>query len=294
MCIAVIILNYSQRFPLIVVHNREEDVDRQTSSLVRRDNVLAAFDFKSGGVAAVGMNVKTGTFAVLTNCRKAGGFNTTGESRGKLVQEIIEDLNPDIAGRIFQGGFHLIKGNAFIIDSINIQYLTNMESSIYTQEDTSDSKELKIIVIMNNHAVSQCDWAPKLEYVKRELLVQVAHHPHIQSERDLTELITSVLSQTGDILPPLSSDFDWSPNPGAEKKFQRCIIVPPTQIGMASVFGTISQTVFLTDAFSRRVVYKYREAVDFSRRRTQFSDWDERVISYYSSFASLSFSDCAA
>jgi len=280
MCIAVVILNYSEQFPLIVAHNREEDIMRRTSKLLVKENILAAFDLRAGGVAAVGMNVESGTFAVLTNCRKAGSFNPLGESRGAYMREVLTDRNPDMRGRTFQGDFHMLTGNAFIDEIVNLRYVTSLNTSFFCKESFTDGKELKIFVLMNQFDLSQRDWQPKNEYIKESLYYCLRAHPELRSAPELMNVVLSVLSQTGEILPYPACECAWSPNPDAERHMQRCIIVPPTRLGDSCIFGTVSQTIFVTDKLARRVLYRYREVTSSESAVTSFAEWEERVISY--------------
>ena len=282
MCIAVIILNYSKRFPLLVAHNREEDIYRETSPLEQRGDVLAAYDIKAGGIAAVGLNIRTGTFAVLTNCRIKGSYLSSGESRGKFILEILEEWIPRVEGRVFQGYFHCLKGNAFGNEPKRIEYFTNLNCNLYPGEDLVDNRELKIIVVMNQHPLCENDWTSKLLYVKNALSGRLQASSSIESGSELCDLVVSELSRTGFVLPSLNSECMWSPDPEAEKILQRCIMVPPTLVrgGNDYVFGTISQTVFVSDTVERSVLYRYRETVDLATRSTKFGHWSDRIISF--------------
>lgn len=72
MCILAFISGYSDRFPFILIDNRDEVISRPTEPLaVQSDtNLLWAMDAVAGG-SWLGMHTISGRFAVVTNCRRA-------------------------------------------------------------------------------------------------------------------------------------------------------------------------------------------------------------------------------
>lgn len=73
MCILALCTRASQRWPLVLVHNRDELLSRPTLPLdVSPEGLLWSCDtsVKNGG-SWMGLNVRNGNLAVLTNCRRA-------------------------------------------------------------------------------------------------------------------------------------------------------------------------------------------------------------------------------
>lgn len=73
MCILSVCRSASSRWPFIFAHNRDEYVSRPTAPLALDEatGVLWAFDVQAGGGSWLGFNTRTGSFAALTNCRRA-------------------------------------------------------------------------------------------------------------------------------------------------------------------------------------------------------------------------------
>ncbi|CAJ1014742.1 putative Transport and Golgi organization 2 [Leishmania shawi] len=71
MCILAIITRYCQRFPLIVIGNRDEELARATGTLALDPStgLVWAVDWRAGG-SWMGIEPRSGRFAILTNCRR--------------------------------------------------------------------------------------------------------------------------------------------------------------------------------------------------------------------------------
>lgn len=284
MCIAVIITNYSARYPLIVVHNREEDITRPTSDLFLHDNILSAVDLKAGGIAAVGLNITTGQFAVLTNCRMKDSFHPDGASRGSILKQILIEgpsagVNHRINSEVFQGGFHVYTGNSFINHEFDIHYMSNIASNISWRHSFESSRgDLKIFVTMNEHPNSVCDWKPKLDHVESRILSDVSINRSMESVDDIINTVLLSLSNIEQL--PARSDksaYDWSPSPELEPVAQAHIVIPATQLS-SCVFGTVSQTILVTDHSAKAVHYRYRTITH--ENKPVFNSWHNCVIKY--------------
>ena len=284
MCIAVIITNYSVRFPLIVVHNREEDISRPTSDLYLHDNILSAVDLKAGGIAAVGLNTSTGQFAVLTNCRMKDSLHPDGVSRGSILKQILTEgpsatISRRIESEVFQGGFHLYTGNSFINTDFDIHYLSNIPSTNSWQHSfASDKGDPKVFVTMNEHPCSLDDWRPKLNFVASHILANLSINPSLDSVDDLVDAVLKSLSST-DQLPARTekSAYDWSPSPDLEPVAQQHIVIPATPLA-SCIFGTVSQTIMVTDHSAKAVHYRYRTVTH--EDKPVFNSWHNCVIKY--------------
>ena len=284
MCIAAVVLNYSERFPLIIAHNREEDTARRTGPVAVRDDILSALDLKAGGVAAVGLNVRTGTFAVLTNCRINGSFHTDGESRGALIRQVLsegvsESIARDIRCKTYQGDFHLFTGSAFVNDTITLTYLTNIKGE-NSRELTSS--QLEVIVRMNEHPSSLHDWSSKIEFLRSLIRNELIRNPDMGSADAVLEVITRCMSITGPIPEPQSPippTYPWSPVPGMEPTVLRRIIVPAISIDEHVRFGTVAQTVIVVDRGHRQVHFNYRSVLQ-DCPSVSFAPWEHHLVSY--------------
>lgn len=117
MCLVVIAHRASERFPLVIAANRDEDYDRATHDAhfwSDAPEVLGGRDaVHNGSWLAV---TKSGRFAAVTNLR---GAQQRTRSRGALVREFVTtDVTPaELAKRIAPysdqyAGFHLIAGEA--------------------------------------------------------------------------------------------------------------------------------------------------------------------------------------
>ncbi|KAG5510524.1 hypothetical protein JKF63_06821 [Porcisia hertigi] len=99
MCILAFITRYCERFPFILISNRDENLARGTGRLALDPStgLLWAVDRVAGG-SWIGIDPRSGRFAVLTNCRRSaaaplschkeaheGGQSTDGEG-GTLTQ----------------------------------------------------------------------------------------------------------------------------------------------------------------------------------------------------------------
>lgn len=287
MCIAVIVVNYSKRFPLIIAHNREEDVSRPTSPVAVRDGILSALDLRAGGVAAVGLNVVTGTFVVLTNCRVKGSLHPDGQSRGALVRDVLmHGLSPSIRNEIhtttFQGDFHLFTGSCFVTEEVRLEYLSNIPGVPVSDPVPTQAPDctLQVTVKMNEHPSSIEDWQPKIDFLEDVLLEALTENPNLESSDTVLNLVASFMSSTVPISSmQMNSVYPWSPCPELEPTVLHNIIVPKTQLADSVIFGTVSQTVIVVDGQSRAVAFHYRtvtqEGLDVA-----FSPWDRHTVSY--------------
>lgn len=123
MCLIVLAYRVHPRYPLIVLANRDEFLDRPTTAAhfwSDRPGVLAGRDQRAGGTW---MGVSTyGRFAALTNHRDLRKAPIDGPSRGELVVRALEGELPAMDEQPMEG-YNLIHGP---IDSLN--YRSNVLS----------------------------------------------------------------------------------------------------------------------------------------------------------------------
>jgi hypothetical protein len=261
---------------LIVFHSREEDVDRPTSPqpIVHDGNILSCVDLLAGGVAAVGMNIDSGRFAILTNCRYKPGLDACGLSRGTLIRNILKGRTP--LDQTYQGLFHLYYGNVFV-PSCGIEYVTNVGGFLQTTNIPFDSS---IIVRMNEHPSTEIFWNKKyiLEVALRNAICDLKI---FDSPDQVIEWLTQVLSRAqyelNELPEPSPRDYGWSQfPPDSEKISQSRIVIPPFQINDIW-FGTVSQTCIIAE--EGRAMYYYRNLVHPNNPHAQFiGDWLHREI----------------
>ena len=289
MCIAVIVVNYSPRFPLIITHNREEDPLRPTSDLGLWNHILSAVDLKAGGVAAVGLNVSSGQFAVLTNCRYHKSSRPGGVSRGSIVREIIsngvgDSIRDWIARTKFQGDFHLHCGNAFVDSKVEIEYFTNIDDLECEKSEYSvtPSAPLEVIVCMNQHPKSLSDWENKLTWVKSHVQSALSVNRDLNSISEVSDLIENIISKIDPISTnPGSGSYEWSPIPASESFIQAHIVFPNIEVSPGVLFGTVSQTIIIVDRDSRQIVYKYRRVEGSTQNKVvDFLPWQHKLVNY--------------
>ena len=113
MCILAIGVECHPDWPLVVVHNRDEEWGRSTDPPQSHDGVIYARDAVAGGTW-MGLNSTSGAFAALTNVRSSAPRPAGGPSRGALVLHALErpgDETAAVAGQY--STFSLWHGSAF-------------------------------------------------------------------------------------------------------------------------------------------------------------------------------------
>ena len=113
MCILAIGVECHPDWPLVVIHNRDEEWGRCTDPPQAHDGVIYARDAVAGGTW-MGLNSASGAFAALTNVRSSAPRPVGGPSRGALVLHALErpgDETVAVAGQY--SAFSLWHGSAF-------------------------------------------------------------------------------------------------------------------------------------------------------------------------------------
>jgi len=268
MCIAIIIRNLNHRFPLIVFHSREEDLDRPTSSLEIHDSVLSAVDVKANGVAAVGLNINSGRFAVLTNCRYKPGLNPAGASRGELLKKILTHSSDNLDIQ-YQGMFHLYYGNMFN----DLVYLTNVNKRFERKTLPTSPQKLDVIVRSNEHPETASFFEPKISAIKNNLMETFSKNRNVDSVDEIASLMDNALTSLHLPIPLFAADtsFSWSQLSKENETFVLShIFIPPLAIGGNAFFGTVSQSLIVSDATTQNAHFWYKCRPDWQ--------WDKRRI----------------
>ena len=114
MCLIIVAHRVSERFPLIIAANRDEEYERPTRGAHFWDDapdVLGGRDLRAGGSwLAI---TRSGRVAAVTNLR--GAMKANARSRGELVRDFVtSDLDPvayaQQVNKVEFAGFHLIAG----------------------------------------------------------------------------------------------------------------------------------------------------------------------------------------
>ena len=133
MCLVLIAYHAHPDYALLVAANRDEFHDRPTAPLAFWDDspqVLAGRDLKEGG-AWMGF-ARPGRFAALTNYRDPGHVLLDAPSRGYLVRDYLQDVEPahDYLDRLMPratayNGFNLLLG-----DETGLYYYSNRAGGV--------------------------------------------------------------------------------------------------------------------------------------------------------------------
>ena len=116
-------------YPLIVIHNREEALDRKFTKLIEKDGIIGARDILSDGIW-IGVNKRNGKILSMTNYRHKNcmrdGSKTV--SRGILNDELIENkfniqANVPLELKHNFDGFNVIMCD--IYPEINAKFISN-------------------------------------------------------------------------------------------------------------------------------------------------------------------------
>ncbi len=285
MCIAALILNLSSRFPVVVIHSREEDTARPTSVLqLDEQGILGARDLQSGGVAAVGTNVNTGVFCALTNSRYSNIMGSEGVSRGVLVSNILSQsdfrsIRSVIESPVkYNGGFHLICGS---FGTGEVYYASNVGGDSSVTDIFPKDFTFHVNVVCNEHPESEYDWLAKKNYIKSKLVTSFPDP--VCSWQEIVCVIDNIFSEQKfrTIHSTDESLRRWTPfPPTVERHVLEHIVVPAISVDGNALFGTVSQTIMIfehSEDGKQFVHYLYR-TVRTERGNVTFTEWGERHL----------------
>jgi len=133
MCLAIIALNTSPQWPLIIIANRDELHSRPTLAANRWDgaeHILGGRDLDAGGTW-LGMTA-SGRIALLTNYREPTKHDPSAPSRGQLTERYLrsEVLAQDYAQALQQDGQAYNGFNLLVGDPQGVWYRSNREQAI--------------------------------------------------------------------------------------------------------------------------------------------------------------------
>lgn len=173
MCLAIIALNTSPDWPLIVVANRDELHTRPTlpaAPWTDAQNIVGGRDLNAGGTW-LGMTAN-GRFALLTNFREPGRHDLNAPSRGQLTDRYLkgDESAESYAKSIREQGRFYNGFNLLIADDRGCWYVSNRASANTPQ----DAQKISPGVVGISNASLNTPW-PKLkrtQHAVSELLVR--------------------------------------------------------------------------------------------------------------------------
>jgi len=220
MCLLAIAYKVHVHYPLVVVANRDEFLDRPTRPLHYWEDaphILAGRDERAGGTW-MGLTVE-GRFAALTNHRDLRAPQVQGPSRGQLVHRVLEADLAALDERHQYAGFHLIHG---LVD--DLWYVSNIREDIHRLEAGYHG--------LSNHPLNT-DW-PKVRRIRDGL-------KRVMAAGDLRAHVDPLFALMQDTTTP---DPAHLPDTGVGAEWERVLGRVFVQ---AKGYGTRSTTVLLVD-----------------------------------------------
>ncbi|TFV96305.1 NRDE family protein [Algoriphagus kandeliae] len=238
MCLVAFSWKQHSNFPLIISANRDEFFDRPTAPLHQWESgILAGKDLRSGGTW-MGFH-PNGRWSLLTNYRDFRNMGQGQISRGKLVQDFLENsISPEDYLREIQKDQDRYEGfNLLVSDGNSLFYLSNYGKEI---------KEIEPGIHGLSNGLINDPW-PKVELAKRQL------------EEAINEKI-----EHGNLLQILKSTETYPieklPDTGAPQSLERALSAQ--LIRTEGNYGTVS---------SSAVIQNQKGQIEIQERRFQ---WD--------------------
>lgn len=199
MCLIAFAWQAHADYPLVVVANRDEYLDRpaipahwwQDSS-----NLLAGRDLEAGGTW-MGLS-RGGRFAALTNYRDPSRRNTAAPSRGKLVRDALESDGDTLAT------LHAIAADSVRYAGFNL--LVSDGQTLGIHESTTGTVRLLEpgLYGLSNHLLDT-PW-PKLALARHRLAALL---PRLPAEDGVLELLRDDTVATDEQLPQTGVSLEW-------------------------------------------------------------------------------------
>ena len=225
MCLIAIAIEQSEEYPLILLSNRDEFLNRPTNKMHwwKDKDILAGQDLKAGGTW-LGINHQK-QFAIITNYRDPKHQNPLAPSRGIIPVELLEAHGADFNSYVQahqqlwnqMNGFNLVYG-----DSFQVFHYSNVSQKINV---------LKKGIYGISNALLDTPW-PKVEALKEKLSKSIAQKDLAQEK--LVELLFSTKKYPDAMLP----------NTGVGHVMEK--ILSPICI-KTPLYGTRAHTIILKD-----------------------------------------------
>ena len=279
MCILALGLECHPEWPLVLVHNRDEETDRETDPCGEHaDGLIYARDAVAGGTW-LGLNRETGAFAALTNVRSRVPRPTGGPSRGGLVVDALKRPADEVAASAAAfSAFHLWHGSAFP-GKLQARFTRSWPSPPTSDDSgdgawraTSEAVGPGEVVARSNEASAGVSW-PKTRQLRGAAARTLAELPDAATPEELRDQLAAILmgvldEKTLDALGGDAEQLAASPLPTwKERVLQRgllvsrraCLAAPAGEVEWK--YGTGNQSVLLSSA-RRRCVYLFQRTLD--------------------------------
>lgn len=247
MCIAAVIRNYNEKYPLIICHNRDEFHKREAEPLKQLEcGVYAGIDFNSGGywLSLTGNSIKP-YFAAVLNYRNMSLKNEDKESRGILVKELSGLKVLEEAKEHYKKNYKRFSRHSIIICNEDDIFAFSSED----QKKLSRIEKEKEIVCFSNGLISE-SW-PKQKRLEKLVTENVTRFEN--SHQNIANNLFEVLAdQKKANLSELPNTFVGEPT--EELLSSICI--------QSSAYGTRSSTVIL---WEKDKIHLYDRNFDYKR-----------------------------
>ena len=292
MCIMALGLECHPEWPVFLVHNRDEDTDRETDPIAQHeDGLVYARDAVAGGTW-LGLNRETGAFAALTNVRSRAPQPAERPSRGRLVLDALRRPADEVAvTAATYSAFHLWHGRAFP-GTLQARFTRSWPSPTEAAETcggtwraTSEVVEPGEVVARSNEAAAGVSW-PKTRQLRGAATRTLAELPGGATPEELRDQLAALLMAVLDekALDALGGDAEHiaaSPLPtwkecvlqrGLLVSRRACLDAPEGEAEWH--YGTCHQSVLLSSA-RRRCVYLFQRTLEGAEQTPgQWSTWE--------------------
>ncbi|MFT6849631.1 MAG: hypothetical protein ACJATA_000429 [Sphingobacteriales bacterium] len=201
MCILTLALNVNPHFPLILIGNRDEFLNRPADPLSNWNNVgIIAGKDKSAGGTWLGVSSENSRWAIITNYRDPLNINLEAPTRGDLIpnylksnlsaEEHIAELKATLKSF---NGFNLILG-----EGLNAWFVSNHEERI-------EKLDPGFYGLSNDTLNTQ--W-PKVTFLTSHFKEEVKNASKINKEH-LFELLQNNSAAADKDLPNTGVGIDW-------------------------------------------------------------------------------------
>lgn len=252
MCLVAFSWKQDSQFPLVISANRDEFFDRPTSALhLWEEGFYAGKDLKSGGTW-MGFN-PNGRWSLLTNYRDFKNIGNGQISRGKLVQNFLEDtISPKEYLSEVQKDKSLYEGfNLLVSDGEELWYYSNYGRDI---------QEIEPGIHGLSNGLINAEW-PKIDLAKSQIRQVMEKEP---LEEDLLQILKSTQTYPLEMLP----------DTGAPKELEKALSAQ--LIRSNGNYGTVSATAVLLNKNQELSIKERRFEWDYAN----FKDTNAQFQTY--------------
>ena len=275
MCILALAVDAHDDYPLVLAHNRDEYFARSTGPLQQHGDILCALDHASSGTW-MGINVRTGNFAALTNVRAHQPSGV--RSRGELVNRVLQGKAAVACESTDYAAYNLLHGN--LCDGRPIHLTTSVPPD--WQPRTSELPSGSVVVKSNDEGgglttTEEHDgefvW-PKAVWLHSQVRAALSVGAELVGEDGARALIAALEpAMSAQVMPSAhaTAAAAFMPSPVSplsvsdERTVQRAPRVAPFELHgphapkASSLYGTVSQSFLVQCRSEACVLYAYRE-----------------------------------